>query len=86
LTAYDSYVYTPHKSVFYLLPKGFIPEVPGHQELFDKEKSMYFVFVSVVNFLRNYAMSRNTNGIVDGGKNHIEVLLSGLYEEKIITK
>jgi hypothetical protein len=85
LTEYDSYVYTPHKSIFYVLPKGFIPDCPGHQEIFMKKDSFYFLFSLVSNFIRNYAMSIDTNGITDFEKGHIDTLLQGLWRNEIIS-
>jgi len=86
LTDYDSYVYTPHKSIFYVLPKGFLSDYPGHQNLFMKEKSVYLQFVLGVNTIRNYAISINTNGICDSENGYIQFLLNGLLKNGIITE
>jgi hypothetical protein len=81
LDGYDSYIYTPHKSIFYLLPRGMIPDMPGHQDILYEH---YYRWVLGVNLLRNMAMTMDMSMPVPQ-QGHIYPVVVALKEVGVYT-
>jgi len=85
LDEYDSYVYTPHKTCFYLFPKGFL-NIKGHQMLFNKQKGLYWRWILGVNYIRNAALSVDMSKGVYATYDYVRHLLSLLRHRGFLTE